>query len=133
MIGIVLLLVPILYAAICYLALPDMCGNEELARYPSPDGTKELVVFERDCGAVTDFSTHGSLLAKGHTLRNRSGNVFAADGDHGAAPVSPQGGLEVHVRWLDAQHLMLQVYEKARIFYVEHHVMDTDIQFQTFR
>ena len=32
------------------------CGDTLLARYPSPDGKVEAVVWQRDCGATTSYS-----------------------------------------------------------------------------
>jgi len=49
----------------------------------SPDGApaaegalREAVVFERNCGATTDFSTQVSVLPCGARLRNQPGNAF---------------------------------------------------------
>src|SRR5579871_3272982 len=61
---------------------PDLCGNDVIARYPSPDGRLELIVFERDCGATTRFSTQASILDRGGKLANEAGNLFQADDNH---------------------------------------------------
>lgn len=37
------------------------CADTVKAEAPSPDGRYVATVFERDCGATTDFSTHVSL------------------------------------------------------------------------
>ena len=79
----------VLVAAFWYLG-PSMCGNEVVAQYPSPNGLERLVVFQRDCGATTGFSTQASILPIGKGLKDDSGNVFIADTDHGAAPSGPE-------------------------------------------
>ncbi len=58
----------------------DLCANEVYAEVLSPDKTHRAVVFQRDCGATTGFSTHISVLGLGEELANESGNVFIADG-----------------------------------------------------
>lgn len=58
----------------------DLCGNEVFQEVLSPDGTYKAVVFQRDCGATTGFSTQVSILKASSQLANRAGNVFAIDG-----------------------------------------------------
>ena len=45
----------------CDAGLFGDCGDNVKAQAPSPDGRYVAAVFERDCGATTDFSTHVSL------------------------------------------------------------------------
>jgi len=40
----------------------DPCGNTIVEALPSPDGSHKAVVFVRNCGATTDFSTQMSVL-----------------------------------------------------------------------
>jgi hypothetical protein len=54
------------------------CENEVVERVPSPDGSREVVVFTRNCGATTDFSTQISILPAGGVLPSRSGNTYIA-------------------------------------------------------
>lgn len=58
----------------------DLCSNHIHAEYMSPDRTKRTVVFGRNCGATTGFSTHLSVLRAGEALENESGNVYIIDG-----------------------------------------------------
>jgi hypothetical protein len=41
--------------------IAGLCGTHVLERAASPAAVSELVTFERDCGATTDFSTQVSL------------------------------------------------------------------------
>jgi hypothetical protein len=43
-------------------ALEDLCGNDPISETPSPNGQMKVVVFQRDCGATTGFSTQVSVL-----------------------------------------------------------------------
>jgi hypothetical protein len=63
-----------------------MCANDLLTEIPSPDGALKAVVFQRDCGATTSFSTQISILWTNRPLPNETGNLFVADTDHGKAP-----------------------------------------------
>ena len=74
-----------------------MCGNDVYSSYTSPDGKYDLIVFQRDCGATTGFSTQISLIKHGKKLPNKSGNVFIADGvpDSQFIDVTWQGNDEV--------------------------------------
>jgi hypothetical protein len=114
-------------------ALPVACGNKPLAEAVSPDGTRKLVVFERDCGGTTGFSTQASVLAPHATLANEAGNIFAADTGHGAAPAGAGGGPELRVAWTSPNHLRLQHHESARLFKAERQFEGIEISYETFK
>jgi hypothetical protein len=96
-------------------ALAGGCGNDMLATIPSPSGGRKLVIFQRDCGATTGFSTQASLLPAHDRLRG-SGNVFIADTDHGKAPSGPGGGPQLTARWIAEDTLELRYHPQARVF-----------------
>ena len=58
----------------------EMCGSYVFEEAYSPDNTYKAVVFQRDCGATTGFSTRVSILRSSKELPNKPGNVFAMDG-----------------------------------------------------
>jgi hypothetical protein len=62
------------------LPLTPLCGNEVVQKAVSPDGTRRAVVFQRDCGATTGFSTQISIIGSSEDLPNEGGNVFIAAG-----------------------------------------------------
>src|SRR2546425_106213 len=93
-----------------------MCGNRVLSLVPSPDDHLQAVVFERDCGATSDFSTQVALLRRGAPLPNEGGNVLVVDTDHGQAPSGPGGGPVVTVRWVSGDSLEIGFHRRARIF-----------------
>jgi hypothetical protein len=100
-----------------------LCANEVLQTGLSPDGRLKAVVFERDCGATTDFSTQVSVLPAGEKLPNDGGNVFTADCDHGAAPSGPGGGPRVDIAWTGARSLIIWHHPKARFFGAEKRIV----------
>jgi hypothetical protein len=99
----------------------DPCGNQVVQVIPSPDGKLKAVVFERDCGATTEFSTQVSILPAGDKLLNDGGNLFVAD-DHGAAPSGPGGGPRVGLAWTAKRQLLLRYDHSARVFKTENRV-----------
>jgi hypothetical protein len=109
-----------------------MCGNDTIVEFLSPDASAKLVVFQRDCGATTAFSTQASLLKPGVHLSDRSGNVFVADTHHGLAPSGPKGGPELRVLWESPKHLLLQHHAKARVFRAEQNLNGVEIRYETF-
>jgi len=93
-----------------------MCGNKEVRTSDSPDHREKVVVFERDCGATTDFSTQVVILPAGEKLGGRSGNVFVVDSDHGRAAAAPGGGPWVEAQWVSPDSILIRFDAAARIF-----------------
>ncbi len=82
----------ILGAGVLFLSgCSDACSNSVVARANSPDGLHSAVMFQRDCGATTGFSTQVSVLEHGKEASG-GGNAFRADDDHGAAAAGAWGG-----------------------------------------
>ena len=104
------------------------CKNQVLRDLAAPDGRRHAVVFARDCGATTDFSTHVSVLPAGRAASG-GGNVFVADADHGRAPAGPGGGPDVVVRWLDSHTLEVHYDHRARVFTRSARHDDIDVRF----
>ena len=57
-----------------------MCGNDVFQEVYSPNKQYKIIVFERDCGATTGFSTQISILEGTQALSNVTGNIFVMDG-----------------------------------------------------
>ena len=108
-------LLAIFGSASCF-SLAGSCVNQVITEYPSPSGDVRLIVFERSCGATTDFSTQASLVPRTTDLPNDGGNVFIADTDHGAVPTASWGGPDLGVAWLSDNRLELSHHCLARIF-----------------
>ena len=96
--------------------LGSMCRNEVLTEVLAPDGEHKVIVFQRDCGATTGFSTQLSLFRANEQLDNDSGNIFIADTNHGEAPSGPGGGPAVSVSWLNSDAVEVLHHPKARVF-----------------
>jgi hypothetical protein len=57
-----------------------MCGNEIYKTFESPDKKLKAVIFQRDCGATTGYSTQISIIKNSRKLPNKAGNIFTTDG-----------------------------------------------------
>lgn len=93
----------------------NLCGNAPFAEVLSPAGNLKAVVFERDCGATTRFSTQVSVIKATNTLQNEGGNLFIADTNHDAAPSGPGGGPAVRVVWLGPSALRIEYHPLAHV------------------
>jgi hypothetical protein len=115
------------------LAFPDMCGNEPVAEYPSPDRTMKVLVFQRDCGATTGFSTQASLVSAAGKMPTDGGNLFIAGTDHGVSPAGSWGGPTVAVRWEGSHNIVVEHDERARVFKAESRIGDIAIRYSLVR
>ena len=93
----------------------DVCVNEQVSRTDAPDGRRSAVMFQRDCGATTGFSTQISLVKPGDEPFG-GGNTFRADADHGAAATGDWGGPGADMEWLAPDHLRIRYAAKSRLF-----------------
>ena len=134
--GIIAGLAALVAAAAVIVAAPglvfsgEMCGNQTLAEVRSPGGTHRAVVFERDCGATSGFSTQVSVLPAGETLPSEGGNLFVADDDHGQAPSGPGGGPVVEPVWLAENRLLIRHHPRARVFHSEARVDGVEVTYE---
>ena len=81
-IKIVLLLFGLIFIglAILFYLLGSACQNQVYKEYLSPDKSLKAVIFQRDCGATTGFSTQISIIDANDTLENERGNIYIIDG-----------------------------------------------------
>lgn len=107
-----------------------MCENKIIQSIESPDSIRKVVVFERDCGATTDFSTQISIIKNGEHLENKSGNIFSADSDNGNAEIDENGLVYINVLWLDSLTLLIEYDSKARIFNNKSDYKDISINYK---
>jgi hypothetical protein len=105
----------------------EACGYETVADVPSPSGRLRTLVFVRDCGAPTGFSTQVTVLPAGAKLPNESGNLFVADTNQGAAPSGRADGPEVTVRWRSESELSVAHHPQARVFLAKPRLGDIQV------
>jgi len=110
-------------------ACSNMCSNEVVSRLASPGGEHEAVMFQRDCGATSGFSTQVSILENGEQLSG-SGNTFRADDDHGAARTGAWGGSWAETRWLASDRLLIHYATNSRLFEQDESVSGVAISYE---
>jgi len=93
----------------------NLCGNQEVTRKVSPDGRIDAVVFERDCGATTDFTTQISVVPKGGSVYSGAGNAFIGDSNHGATPSAKWGGPPAVIKWVANRQVVIYTHPATRI------------------
>lgn len=91
-----------------FLSLPPLCGNDIVKDIHSPDGQHRAILFERDCGATTGFSTQLAIVGASAELPDGPGNVMIVDG----SPRDSQWAIE----WTDAETLTVRTQGHGRIF-----------------
>jgi hypothetical protein len=103
------------------LAFSGLCGNEVISTSVAPGGEMKAVLFIRNCGATTDYSTQISVVRSTERLLNRSGNAFVSDlGPHDS---------KVLLDWTDAKTLVVRHHPSARLFYTKKFVRGVSISF----
>jgi hypothetical protein len=108
------------------------CKNSVQTTVLSPNGITAAIVFERNCGATTGFSSQVSVVPASNLQFSGGGNALVADTDHGAAPSAPYGGPEIRLKWLSESRLSIAHHSKARLFKNESRVGNTEITYSQF-
>jgi hypothetical protein len=95
----------------------------------SSDGRHTAVLFERDCGATTGFSTQVSVFEDSIWPRaTGGGNAFVADAGHRDLAPTSWGGPWADMRWLDESTLEIRYDARSRAFLVSDQVEDVRIR-----
>jgi hypothetical protein len=95
------------------------CGNEIGYEEYSPDRKLKAVVFERDCGATTGFSTQVSLLGGAEKLPNEAGNVFIADGDP-----------KIRVQWQSNNEVLVKFPPGTKVHLKQNQVAGVSVRYE---
>lgn len=107
----------------------DACQNSTVSTADAPTGNPRAVLFQRDCGATTGFSSQVSVTNTGEAPSG-GGNALVADTDHGAASAASWGGPWVEVRWLSPQRLLIRYDAKARVFTQNESVAGVEVSYE---
>ena len=81
-----------------------MCKNTIKTEVTSPNGAKRILIFTRDCGATTVYSSQISILDKNANLPNWFGNTFISEFSD---PVS--------ARWIDTKHVNISYTKGGKV------------------
>lgn len=93
-----------------------MCGNQIVSETYSPNKKYKAVIFVRDCGATTGYSTQVAIFEHDSQLSNSMwGNVLIASDDYYGEHSNDFGGLDVRAIWKDNQNVTLIFDHKADV------------------
>ena len=109
------------FLVLLYLYSP--CANEVMQEAVAPDGTRRAVVFQRDCGATTWFSTQVAIVWGANELPDEPGNVFIAD-NH---PETTQ----TEVRWLNSATLKVSTKALEGAHKAERYVRGVSVRYES--
>lgn len=131
--GIIFLLIIIYFQyVIAILSGPEGCGVFVLDRISNLNNTKEVVVFDIDCGATTDFGAGIAIIEPGDQIDINTHKVFSADTEHGLAPRTENGGPEVRIEWLDNESIIVGIHKDTRVFKSESEMNGVSVKYSRF-
>ena len=109
----------------------ELCSLLVVRRTLSPNGHREAVLYQRNCGATTDFATNLSVVSAGARIANARGNVLVADSYDGQAPLDSGSVIHLSVKWLGDDSLLVQYDRRARLFRQELRVRGVSVRYDT--
>ncbi len=112
-----LLIIAFIVAAYMYIdwGLDDMCRNEIVEETQSPSKKFKVVIFIRDCGATTGYSTQVSILESSDQLGNHPGNAFILSDKIGNGLSFDKGGAKIKAMWSN-DHSLKVYFDKRTEF-----------------
>jgi hypothetical protein len=94
----------------------SMCGNHLISQTVSPDSRYRAVVFVRDCGATTGFSTQVSILKEGREFQDDDlGNVLVTSDKYYGAYSNNYGSAEIKIYWTSNNKILIKIDQTALI------------------
>ena len=108
----------------------DMCGNEVVDEIKSPDKKLKAVIFIRDCGATTGYSTQLSILGLEDRLDNETGNTFILSDKFGEGLSFDNGGAKVKALWTSENSLTIYFDNKIEFTKQEEEIKDVRISYE---
>jgi hypothetical protein len=93
------------------------CGNEVVSSISSPSHAISAVIFNRDCGATTGFSTQVSIVQAGEAPSG-GGNTLILGGT-----------VPLKLRWVSESELLITGLGSARVFKQEQLVTGVSVAY----
>jgi hypothetical protein len=76
-----------------------MCGNQIIEEIPSPNKELKALIFTRDCGATSGYSTQLSIIENSDQLEDETGNTFILSDKVEDGLSFDNGGAKIEVIW----------------------------------
>jgi len=109
----VALIVALLAVSLAGCGSMDLCENEIVGRVASPNGAHDAIVFERDCGATTTWSTQVSIVTGGSAFVEHP-TTFRATQPGNALVIRARAarpgvaGIAIGAHWDDESHVTVE-------------------------
>jgi len=119
-------------AALCLLPLvlagcgDALCANRVTQRVLSPDGSREAVVYERDCGATTAYASHVVIGAPGLVPQGSSALFVATRGNMHR----DWGNAEARVDWAGPDRLTITYDALSELFKQDESMDDVAVSYR---
>ena len=123
----------VLAYALLYLILSGLCvvsnliATSDHRRFKSPNGDREAVLFIRDGGATTNFSSHVTIQRAGRWLPRSIGNAFVYEGHYGEDPSGSDA--QVTVSWISNEVLVVRYRDPQFVIKAEQFVEGVRIDY----
>src|SRR5258706_8051868 len=109
----------------------DMCGNKIVNEINSPDKKCKVVIFTRDCGATTGFSTQVSVIESDDKLeKNDNGNILIMSDKTGDGLTFENGGAKVKARWDGNNDLRIYFDQRTETSKQRNRIEDIKISYE---
>ena len=112
-----------------------MCAKFIIDQTPSPSGKLKAVIYQRDCGATSDFNSLVGIVPGSKNVSEKNsppGNFFGAEKGHSSAPRNKRHGPELRLKWLSENCLEIQYHESVLVTHSEKSSEGVDIAYRTF-
>lgn len=112
-------------------ATKNICGNDILDSVTSPDSKDKVVVFVRNCGATTEWSTQASIIRKADSISHGDiGNILRIESNHaGTWPLATKGWPIIIPEWQTPELLTVYFSRNSAVLYQGDKVGDVNVQF----
>jgi hypothetical protein len=114
------------------ISFSEMCGNRIVYSSVSPDNELQVIIFNRDCGATTGFSTQVSILSSYEKLNDEAGNVFIADDGYEDMEMDEFGLIKIEAKWINSKSLIITYDSLAQVFKKELMINGVAISYQYY-
>ncbi len=111
----------------------DICGNTIVKELPSPSKKIKVVIFTRDCGATTGYSTQLSIIETSDKLDNETGNTLIMSDKLGDGLNFDNGGAKIQAIWTSENSLTIYFDQRTEFTRKEEKIGDIKITYEQLR
>ena len=116
----------------------SLCENTGINQYLSPEGKWKAIVFRRNCGALSWWTTEVSIVSASDGVpKGDIGNVATVmdNRESGSFVSNSAGVIELRIRWLSDRTILVSAPRKALLWRKADHVglfQRVEIQYSSY-